>query len=499
MYFFILLGIIWYITPGYDLFIKMITLDSSWSAITFLTNYYNNDITESQIINKSSSLYSGSLTDRYICYISLYLLHTIICIFFQLSIFHPLYWCSLFLTIPSILNKILTSSQYGMIKTKKEYYIKIICAKLFATGIKKISKIYLHEKIKIKYTELMPFITNYKDAVNYITEILKNVAIILIIGLIRRNCKTLYYRMTKYLYIYKSGESLTTFNNKTSTELLHTTIKQRQWNEFLKPNIYGALIYLFNNQQNTGNLDRILIRYNYNIVKFFTLWTIASLIDYTVIIPIISSLILFYKIPFNWTDIIIKLCITIIGYLSGSIILTCFLCEFGKTIITNKLTIKLFNKIKKNIKFINKQQYIITFFKLLIVGLINNNWYLPLLVIECFNIDILSILLILTTWLNPINLIINTSIIYICYELTTKDIIQEKLKELLTLIKQNMIDKTTKYDQLQIDIFSSKIEHNDFINAITTENTPIVREQNNNLALLESNTNSFRIIDDYLT
>ena len=491
MYFFILLGIIWYITPGYDLFIKMITLDSSWSAITFLTNYYNNDITESQIINKSASLYSGSLTDRYICYISLYLIHTIICVFFQISLFHPIYWPALFFTIPLILNKVLTSKYYGLVKTKKEHYIKIICAKLFALAIKKISKIYLHEKIKIKYTELLPFITNYKDAVNYILEVLKNIAIILIIGLIRRNCKTLYYRMTKYLYVYKSGETLTTFNDKTSIELLQTTIKQRQWSEFLKPNIYGALIYLFNNQQNTNNLDRLLIRYNYNIIKFFTLWTIASLLDYTFIIPLLSSLILFYKTKINWQDIIIKLIATTIGYFSGSIVLTCFLCEFGKAIITNKLVIKLFNKIKKNIKFENKNFYIITLIKLLIISLINKDWYILLLIVECFNYNILSVILILSTWLNPINLIINTSILYIGYE-TTKDVITAKLKDLLVLIKENMIDKTKKYDQLQIDIFSSKIEHNEFINAITTEN-------NTELIIPLENTNTIQIIDDYLT
>lgn len=450
MLYYLLLGIIWYISPGYDLFIKMMTLDSTWSAITFLLSYFNKDITVSQIITNSSTLFAGSFTDRYICYIIFYFIHTIICIFFDISICYPLYITFLVATIPTILNKILLSEQYAKIRLKKEYYIKLIFSKLFATIIKKISTTYLHEKIKINHKELLPLIVNYRDAVNYFIEILKNVAIVLILTLIRRNCASLYYRMTKYFYLYKSGEKLTTFDNDSSINLLRTTIKQRQWTEFLKPNIYNALICLFNNQQETGDFEILIKHINYNIIKFFTIWTVSSLLNNIFVGPILSLCIVFYKTQINYFDILIHLGATVIGYLTNSIMLVCILCNFGKSLLTNRLAQKITKKIYKKLYYLynyikqndNNLYYLITLIKLLIVG--TQDWFYAVLFCEAYYRNILSIILILTSKLQPINLITNTLILYTGYELLFKqevNTLTNKLVEYLLLIKEKLLNK----------------------------------------------------------
>ena len=60
-----------FLSLQYNFLLKMITMDSLFNAIHFLQTYINNNLSESQIIVRSGTLYNGSLLDRYIYYIGI--------------------------------------------------------------------------------------------------------------------------------------------------------------------------------------------------------------------------------------------------------------------------------------------------------------------------------------------------------------------------------------------------------------------------------------------
>ena len=87
-------------------FFQMVAIDSIFNAINFLKTYLNQELTESQIVSESNSLYSGSIVDRYIYYFLVYLTYNTVCTFFWLNDFGLLYYVGITTCIPFIMNKI---------------------------------------------------------------------------------------------------------------------------------------------------------------------------------------------------------------------------------------------------------------------------------------------------------------------------------------------------------------------------------------------------------
>ena len=133
----------------YNIFIKMMTLDSLISAINFIRIYINKNLSDSQIVNKSNSLYAGTLLDRYIYYSIVYILYKIICVFLWRGDIYILNFLSTATIIPYLLNNILISKIFAIIREKKEMFVKIIISKICAITIKWYSKMYLDKEIKI--------------------------------------------------------------------------------------------------------------------------------------------------------------------------------------------------------------------------------------------------------------------------------------------------------------------------------------------------------------
>ena len=124
------------IATGYNFFLKMITLDSLFNAIHFLGTYGNKNLSDSQIVLKSNSLYTGSLLDRYIYYSIIFSLYKIICMFLWRSESFILYFMGIMTIVPYIMNGILNSKIFNVIKEKKELLIKIVISELHvARGI----------------------------------------------------------------------------------------------------------------------------------------------------------------------------------------------------------------------------------------------------------------------------------------------------------------------------------------------------------------------------
>lgn len=368
----ILFTLQWFL-PIHHLLIKMFTIDSLFCTYHFFRTFINNNISESQIVKHSNLIYEGSTLDRYILYVCEYLFYKIICILFWVEDISIIYYFLILTIIPSILNKIIKCDIFSIIKKEKEKMVKIIISKQFAQLINFFSKIYLNKDINIKHKELLSLLNNYKDTIDYFFIVLKNVLIILLLLYIKNYSPNFYYRITKYIYNYKSKEMLISFNAESAKNMLVNIIDNKQWIELLKPNVYKAIFYLYQiNEEKTDLLRKFITNFNYTLLKMFTIWTISSFLNNIIIVPLISLFLLIYKkgkYIVNDSKSILQIgviiCSILIGWHIKSFFLTSLCCQFGYILIFNKIIYSVYRLIMKKIKkwtyriYINNKNYIV--------------------------------------------------------------------------------------------------------------------------------------------
>lgn len=359
-----------FLLPNYNLLFKMLTLDSLFTSINFFKVFVNQNITESVIINKTSTLYNGFLLDRYIYYIIQYLLYNIICNTFWCTDIDFVYFIILLSTIPEIINKILISDLFNVIRKKKEDIIKLIIAKQCTNLIKFFSKTYLNKDISIKHKEILVLFDDYQKTINYSIDVLKNAGLIIAFTYIKNSYPNFYYRVTKYVYTYKTGgELLTSFNKETATKMLNDIVENKKWSELTKPNVYSAIIYLYQiNQEKSDTLYRLITFTKYKFLEVCAIWGVISVSKQIFIAPPLSLAMLIYKKQLNYYNFLILIMCIFIGYFTESYFLTSFVCQFGYALLFNDKTYAI-------IRFLYKQSKK----KLYIIHQRNNNIFLPLI------------------------------------------------------------------------------------------------------------------------
>jgi len=341
----IILIIFNYILGNSNLLFKMLTIDSLYNAIHFMRSFINNNLSESQIITESNALYLYAMVDRYIYYLLLYGIYKAICLFvWQLDI-NVLYYGALVSVVPHILNMILGSEQFMIIRRIKEHFVKIIVSKVVTGFVKFVSKVYLDKKIILKNSEILILMNDYNTSVNYLKTILKNVFVVCLLTYIKSYDK-LYYGIIKYFYNYKTGELLSSYNNLSAKEYLINIVDNKKWDELTKPNTYKSLLCLFLIDANpkTSVIHTVMTRFNYNLIKLFTFWTIASVFDCIYIIPGLSMCVLLYerfvknRVELFMTRAVIIMAGFACSLISPSHLIINIICNFGKEIIFNKVT-----------------------------------------------------------------------------------------------------------------------------------------------------------------
>jgi hypothetical protein len=354
-----------YILLDYNFFLKITSIDSLFSAIHFIKIFISRNLTDSQIISKSNALYLASLLDRYIYYIILYCICKLIGNFIWLNDNYYLYSICTFSVIPNIINYISTTQFFQKMREKKEYLIKMIISKIFVSIIKFYSKIYLQKEVIIKNKEIFCLLNDYKETIKYFHEVLKNLLIILILSYVKDYSPKLYYNIIKHVYNYKMGDVLVSFNNKNSKQYLLDIIENKKWSELNKPMTYKAVIHIYQyNNDKSDMFKRFITEFNFSLIKMFTVWTIASLLDKFYVIPILSFIMLIYRSyktgykKFNFvSEIGILIFASLIGffltnyYIIDKIFqfgLVSALCQFGLKLFFNKVTFILIKILTKN-------------------------------------------------------------------------------------------------------------------------------------------------------
>ena len=338
---------------NYNLLFTQITLDSLFSAIHFIKTFFNNNLTESQIVITSNLLYKGTLLDRYIYYSIIYLLYKSLCIFFWISDSNILYYIGLLTIIPNIFNKILSSKLFHILRNKKELLVKVIIAKIFTMVIKTYSKLYLERDTNIKYSELLLLLDDYKNTINYFLTVLKNALIIIGLSYAKHYSTSLYYGIIKYVYNYKTGDLIASYNIGSAKQYLIDILENRKWHNLTKPNTYKAMLYLYQmNNDKSDYLRKLVNECNLSLVKMFTVWTIASLFEFIYLIPLISLCFILYKKTDRFFENLFVMVIgLVVGYIFPSYMMVSAVCQYGTNILFNKVTyiaIKVLVKVIKN-------------------------------------------------------------------------------------------------------------------------------------------------------
>jgi hypothetical protein len=326
---------------GYSLLIKFITTDGVLSAYHYLKLYLNKNVTDSQIVHRSSLLYNYSVFDRYIFYTLEYILYKILCGIFWTSDISIFYYTIFVTLIPPILNKLMASSAFGAVLKKKEELVGVVLAKQVAFLIRTLSKIYLHKDADIKHKDILPLLSDYIHAVAYTKELVKNIGIILLLVYIK-NQSTSFYYLSKHIYNYfKATDSLVSFNTETAKIMLSDIIDRKEWGELLKPNTCKAILHLYQtNEDNDDMLKKIITDINFKFGKTCVIWTLSYFFENIYIGPILSCILLLYRFKksgetLKTLGLLVGLCVfaPVIKYIP----IMSVLCQFGYILIFNKV------------------------------------------------------------------------------------------------------------------------------------------------------------------
>jgi hypothetical protein len=366
--------------------------------------------------------------------------------------------------VPFIINKILTSKLFDIIRESKEMFVKVIISKIFTIIIKFYSKLYLNKDVAIKYTEILCLLKDYRDTVNYFIDILKNLLFIFLLLYIKNYSASLYYGMIKYIYNYKTGDLLASYNADSAKHYLIDIIDNRKWYELTKPNAYKAILYLYQiNNEKSDIIKNIVTQFNFSLVKMFTVWTISSLFGIAYIIPILSFGMLLFKKIMNridndkfYKELLVILLSGSLSLMYDNYMIISFLSHFGTQFIFNNVTfimIKvMYKKLKKIINMIVNNNvdltmsYIFTIIYTIILKhiAVKDTYFLIGLNI-LFNImisieikkQIIFAIILLSTYIsnyNILHVIFNTLILYIIFGCIDRGIMytfQDTIKMLL--------------------------------------------------------------------
>lgn len=482
----IIIGTLLFIN-SYSLFVKFITIDSIFSAYHFLKLYFNTNISDSQIVYRSNLLYNVSQIDRYIFYTIQYLFYKIICWIFWVNDITIMYYAVFITIIPPILNYLITLELFTNAIKKKQELVKIIIAKQSAFMVKLFSKIYLHRDVNISHNDLLPLLSNYDEALEYSSELVKNLGVILLLAYIKTQSPNFYYRLTKYVYNYKTGDMLVSFSSETAKITLCNILDNKQWGEIIKPNTCKAIFHLYQmNEDKTDILNKFITNLNFKIIKMFTVWTLASLFNNGYVAVIISFLLFMYKykIPlisqYNIKVFSILTTLACTVHIIKNYFVISLLCQFGHILIFNRIVYsivefiyKIISKKLSDMYIVNKNYNISLMFiyiNILIFGFIPHMHILLIL-----SIYILFISIILNVKINiiyylllTINSLSNFNIIHLCFLSVMIYIVLYLLLD-TNIIKLDQISNKIKYLKYECEKIIKKIYHGNTINSIVFE------------------------------
>ena len=379
-----------FIKHGSVMLLYLMTTDSVFSAFNFFYMYLTGRYTKKDMINRSASMYSVGLIDRYVLYLTYGLIYqTIFSVFWMSSFPIVSIVLAFILNIPPIQNYITSNIIGGYMKkiesVRKKIVIELLSKQLAGVlnnvaknflGRKKRKKRGSDKKEKIEkivvYTDVIHLFDDYNRTLSNIGTIVKNTLVVVIMTYLRIS-RPYSHSVVKRIYSYKTGENIEAITKKDAKVLLNKIFDDKEWDKLLEPDFIQALVMLYLNDEfkNKNNaFSKTITKINYSIGKFFAVWTISPYIHmflewlinyyhipYVSMIPvnpaIIGPLIFSAMYYHRWRKVktyskitIMKLVSLSLGLLlsffSKSFALVCFVSEFAYYLLFNRVTYTLY-------------------------------------------------------------------------------------------------------------------------------------------------------------
>lgn len=387
-----------YILNDYNLFLKLLSIDSLTSTIYFIKNLIDNKLTESQIVNMSNSLYNKGIVDRYIYYLLITIFYNGLKYFVYCSgLMYIVYLLILCTTIPFILNIILISKSFNKIMLIKENIIKKYISKMLIFIIKFVSKNFLDKDVQLKSKEILKIFNNYEHITEYFEEIIKNFLIVIIFARLKSYAPRISYKVSKMIYNYKMGYDLKNYNITTAKTTITDIIENHKWKDILNPNTQKAILYIYETSDDNKTFTKIMNNINYKFWKIVAIWTLISSFNSLWLGFIMSMTWIIYKE--KSFEILVKRMVygTIIGFLfmfSNEYLLFSIISQIGYDLIFSNLTKILVKSIVKKIKKIIKNMYELSKYKY--VFMLSSLYYIILWINGTDYISNVNVLMILS-------------------------------------------------------------------------------------------------------
>lgn len=318
--------------------------------------FNNSALKEVHIINKCSNIYSESYVTRCIYYGLTHIAYRVVCSLINVTDIYVLKYSVLITLLPKLLNMILKSNAMKEIILIKQNIIKIVIAKLLSLIIKHGSSIYLGMQVDIKVNELKFVIEKYENTKKIMIQMLINIAILLVLSLIKFfSPNNYYYKIATLLYNYNLNDNLESIvikKNDTNQIQMYRNqlidlVKKKEWEKLISANNLKIIYQLYINRDNTTNDFEKFVQ-NILISNFWVsvIWSLSGWVlsgsNSLLIVPLIS----FYVLVMRESTINVVKLLTIlvggtIGYFTNSLFLTCFLCEFSYLLLINRIILNI--------------------------------------------------------------------------------------------------------------------------------------------------------------
>lgn len=341
--FYIIILLASYFIADYNIFLRLSVLDSLYGAFHFIRMYGSARLTHKEIVSRSYDLYSRGIIDRYILYAVVYVSYRMLCTFLWIPEIPLLGRLMGSVASPPLTNLVIESQLFRKIRKAKEEILKVLFAKAISSLIKLYSRVYLDREVDIQHREILPLFHQHEDIGAHIGNIARNMLFLLIMSQLKNYSSKLYYGIIKYVYNYKTGDMLISFNKESAKYCLLDIIDNRKWSELSKPNVYKAVVLLYQaNDDNSDFLQELVVDFNITTLKTVTIWSIASFFESVVCVPILSFVLSVYRDGLFSRETLTSILFDVLGawsgLLTGNYLLSSVVCQFGKKLVINRVT-----------------------------------------------------------------------------------------------------------------------------------------------------------------
>ena len=356
-----------YFSKDFNIYLLLTSLDNISYALNFIIININNKLSYSDIIDKNNSLYLLPLFERYLFYGFI----TIIYYAIQLLILRDyIFYIKIILSIASLpnINNIIYNKYYNIfnnIKQNKERIIKLIFCEQICNIIKKLNKNYIDDKIVLDNDEIIKILMESQNFKSEIITFIKNTLIVVLLNYFKSK-SYIYYKITKYIYIYNSGNYyINNIDIDQAKQKFITIFKNKDYTKLNDPMTIHSMLYLYYNKKTETDWNILYTKIKYNILSFVTLWTFCTFFKdiYKLYILILISFCLRIakkniKNTFN-KKYIISLLFSILGYyILNSIVIISFIHQFGYYLYNNFITKGILNSFYNNFYLHIKNNYV---------------------------------------------------------------------------------------------------------------------------------------------